>query len=280
MKVLRLITILSSFAAFTTNGLAQELAVPTKTQTVDARATLATAFRGAKRVGCTPADAFDCGFHGLIITSGTSEQCTEPVIPTDRFQIGNTAKHGVVINAQINVKAPTQATFVEPILVLLQNDRLQAVCIPYNHTISNINAHLLLRDWKKLPLEELAYLPDSQSFEIKNINPIGNVIMGGFLGKSNPTRLSVQAPGILDWIFNSGRQEPIKLQVESKPVGGAVYVGSRRIGSTAQEFGLSPKQIKNVFVVLEGKRIPINECTQIAREAWVKVLCTSPIAAR
>lgn len=44
--------------------------------------------------------------------------------------------------------------------------------------------------------------------------------------------MPIRAPGILDWIFNSGRQEPVKLRISSQPAGGTVYVGSRMIGMT------------------------------------------------
>lgn len=229
-------------------------------------------FRQVERVNCIPAPDNNCAFFGLVIESQASTICSDTVLPVDQYRSATGVKYGLIMKVTIRANHPAPADIETPILFLLPHGEPQGVCAPEQLLIANTPVSVRIPRWKRLSWNGLESLPDAERVQ-PDFGDILSGSLGGLLGGIATSQAAIRAPGILDWIFNSGRQEPVKLRISSQPAGGIVYVGSRMIGTTEQAFGLTPTQFKNAFVLLKGKKIPINTCTQIGGDSWVRIAC-------
>lgn len=257
---------------FATTAAAQRTSLSATDRRAELEAGLNKAFGKAQREDCKASDKGRCEFEGLILESQGSKRCSEKIIPIDRFRVGETTRHGVLMTASVSIGWPVPTSLDMPILFLTQDDQPQEICAPDRQIIADIAVGIYFTGWERLRAAEMSRLPGAEA-DIRWVDPD---YWGAHLIAPEPP---IRAPGIVDWIFNSGRQEPVKLRISSDPAGGTVFVGKRMIGTTAQEFGLTPTHIRNVSVLLNGKRIPISDCTQVGSRTWVKIFCELPAKA-
>lgn len=267
MVILRLLMVTALLIGLSARVIAQEHATSASDIRAQLEARISTVFRQAEWETCKTSSKKTCNFAGLILESQGNNRCSDTVVPIDRYRVGAVSRYGIVMTATVSIGGPTPTDIRLPILFLTKSDEPQEICAPEHQIIADIKVGIYFDDWAEISQSALKQLPGAQEEPRSNLGiPLSHLVV---------SRPAIRAPGILDWIFNSGRQEPVKLRINSEPVGGAVYVGKRLIGTTAQEFGLTPSHIKDVYVVIGGKRMPISECTQIGSGSWVKVFCKS-----